>query len=196
MSKRYLLAGGAALLLMASAAVAVAVPKSFHTRPANPAEIDAAKAGQGSLGHAISAVEELTGGHVLEIHFETGNGAGHYDATVSRNGSIDHALVNLATKQVALVDGAQGSVRTFDFKAKADAELIVRSSKVALSDAVTSAELSGRGVAVAARTTHSGDGYMVAHDIETVRGSALQPILVDAKTGLVIQNPQAFAGEP
>lgn len=196
MSKSYLLAGGAALLLLASAAVAVAVPKSFHIRPANSVDIAAAKAGEGSLNHAISAVEELTGGHVLEIHFEGGNGAGYYDATVTRSGTVDHALVNLATKQVAVVNRAQEPARTFDFKEKADLEMVVRSSKVALRDAVASAEQSSRGVAVSARTTRSGDGYMVAHDVETVRGETVHPVLVDAKTGLVITDAQAFAGEP
>jgi hypothetical protein len=196
MAKSHLLAGGAALLLLVSAAAAVAVPKSFQMHPANSVDIAAAKAGQGSLNHAIAAVEELTGGHVLEIHFETGNGAGYYDATITRNGTVDHALVNLKTKQVAVVDRAQEPARTFDFREKADMEMVVRASKVALRDAVSSAEQSSRGVAVSARTTRSGDGYMVAHDVETVRGETVHPVLVDAKTGLVIMDAQAFAEGP
>jgi uncharacterized membrane protein YkoI len=186
-------AGTAAIVLMVSAAAAFAVPRNFFARPANSVELAASKAGQGSLSRAIAAAENLTGGRVIEIHFDGANGAARYVATVSRNGSVDQALVNLATGQVAIIDQAQEPVRTFDYKAKAESEIVVRGSKIAISDAVASAEQHSRGVAISARTTRSGDGYMVAHDVETVRGEMLSPVLVDAKTGLVIQDNQAFA---
>jgi len=196
MLKTHFLAGGAAMVLMASAAVALAIPQSFYVHRANPNEIAASLGGQGSLNRAVSAVEELTHGRVLEIHFENGSGAGHYNATVSRNGVMEHALVNLSAGQVAIVDQAQEPTRTFDFKKKSDAEVIVVGAKVALSDAIANAEQSSRGVAVSARTTRSGDGYMVAHDIETVKADMVHPVLVDAKTGMVIQNAQAFGSQP
>lgn len=195
MSKTRILASGAAVLFLTTAVAAFAVPKGFHPRHASPADLAAAQAGQGSLNRAISTVESLTGGQVLAIHFETNNGSGVYDATISRNGAVSHALMNAATKQVALVDQGQGSARTFDFREKADAELVVRASKVALHDAIANAEQSSRGIAVAARTARSGDGYMVAHDVDTVRGDMVRPVLIDAKTGLVIQNVQAFEGD-
>jgi len=193
MQKSRLFAGAAAMAVMVTAVATFAVPKSFLSRPANAIELTAAMSGQGSLNRAIAAAENLTGGHVIEIHFEGGNGAGRYAATVSRNGTLDQALINLASGQVAIVDQAQEPVRTFDFKEKAEAELVVRGSKIAIRDAVANAEQESRGVAISARTTRSGDGYMVAHDIETVRANMVKPVLVDAKTGLVIQNSQAFS---
>lgn len=196
MGRSRLLAGGAALLLVVAAAGALALPKSFHVRHANQAELAAAQAGQGALNRAIAAAEELSGGRVIEIHYVGGDGAGRYEATLVRNGSVDHAMVNPATRQVAIVDQAQGSARTFEYKQRADAELVVTGAKVGLRDAVASAEQASRGVAIAADTTRSGDGFMVAHDIETVRADMVHPVLIDAKTGLVIADVQAFAGEP
>lgn len=196
MSKSHLLASGAAFLLFVSGAAALALPGAFRPHPARAVDMAAAEAGRGSLNRAISAVEKLTGGRVIEIHFESGDGAGHYDATVTRNGTVDHALVNLSTRRVSVVDRSREPVRTFDFKEKADAELIVRSSKVPLRDAVATAEQASRGVAVSARTTRSGDGYMVADDIDTVRGETVHPVFVDVETGLVIADPQAFVTGP
>ena len=95
-----------------------------------------------------------------------------------------------------MLDSAHNTVRTFEFREKDSAELIVRSSKVDLGSAVASAEQSSRGVAVAAKTTRSQDGGMVAHDIETVRGGMARPVLIDAKTGMEIADPQAFVGSP
>lgn len=190
------LIAGTAALLLASAGGALAVPHIFQSHRASQAELTAAQAGAGSLNRAIAAVEGLTGGHVVEIHFDTSNGAGLYDAIVAHDGALDHALVNLKTRQVAMVDQARNPVRTFDFREKAAVELIVRSSKVGLTSAVADAEQASRGVAIAARTTRSQDGYMVAHDVETVRGDMVRPVLVDAKTGLVIGDPQAFAAQP
>ena len=194
MLKTSLFASAAASLFLVTAAVAV--PLNFATHRASAIDRAGFAAGQGSLNRAISTVEELTGGRVLEIRFDGSESLKHYDALVARNGKVDHALVNLTTKQVAFVDPSQDSGRTFDYKAKANDEVVVRASRVALRDAVANAEQSSRGVAVSARTTRSGDGYMVAHDIETVRGDMVHATLVDAKTGLVIGDAQAFAGEP
>jgi uncharacterized membrane protein YkoI len=185
-----------AAFLLASAGGALAVPHIFHSHAATQAELAAAQAGAGSLNRAIAAVEGLTGGHVVEIHFDEGSGAGFYDATVAHDGTLDHAVVNLKTKQVAMVDQAHNPVRTFDFRDRTTAEMVVRSSKVGLSNAVADAEQASRGVAIAARTTRSQDGYMLAHDIETVKGDMVRPVLIDAKTGLVIGDPQAFATQP
>jgi len=55
--------------------------------------------------------------------------------------------MNAATKQVAIVDPASRHARTFDYSGEADAELVVRASKVTLHDAIASAEQSSRGVA-------------------------------------------------
>jgi len=71
MSKTRFLAGTAAALFLTSAVAAFALPKGFHPRHANPTDLAAAQAGQGSLNRTISTVEDLTGGHVLAIHFET-----------------------------------------------------------------------------------------------------------------------------
>jgi uncharacterized membrane protein YkoI len=196
MSKTRWLGSGAVVFLLVSGVTAFAVPRAIYPRPARTAELAAANAGQGSLNRAISAVEELTGGRVVEIHFDTANGAGHYEATIARNGTMDHAIVNLATRRVAILDQDQAPARTFEFRDKAGAEMIVRSSKVPLPDAVASAEQASRGVAIAAETTRSADGYMVVHDIETVRADAMVPVLVDAKTGQVIADPQPLVGGP
>ena len=44
--------------------------------------------------------------------------------------------------------------------------------------------------------TKADDGNMVAHDIETVKGDMVHPVLIDAKTSLVIRDPQAFEALP
>ena len=196
MSKIRTLAGGAAILVLATAAAVASVPMMFQTHRANSVELSAAAAGAGSLDSAIAAVERSTGGRVLEIHFEGGNGAGYYNATVARDGTVNHALFTLGTKQIAMVGDSGTPVRSFDYSEKAGAELIVRTSRVGLGSAVRSAEEASHGVAVAARTTRSQDGYMVAHDIETVKGDMVRPVLIDAKTGLVIGDRQAFAALP
>lgn len=196
MLKSRLLAGGTAAVLVATGAVAFAIPQGFSIHRANQNEIAASLGGQGSLNRAVSAVEELTHGRVVEIHYENGAAAGHFVATVSQNGATSHAMVNLATGQVAVVDQSQEPARTFDIKRKSDPEVVTIGAKVALSDAIANAEQASRGVAISARTTRSGDGFMVAHDVDTVKGDLVRPVLVDAKTGLVIQDNQAFAGEP
>jgi uncharacterized membrane protein YkoI len=194
MGRSRLFAGGAALLLSVAAAGAFAFPGSLHVHRASQTDLAAARGGQGSLNRAIAAAENLTGSKVIEIHYVGGDGPGHYEATLTRNGMFDHAVVNAATGQVALADQSR-SARTFEYKQRAESELVVRGAKVGLKEAVANAEQASRGIAISAGTTRSGDGYMVAHDIETVRADLVRAFLVDAKTGQVIADPQAFAGE-
>jgi hypothetical protein len=195
MSNARFLAATATVLLAATATVAYAVPKSFYMHHASAADLAAAQAGRGSLNRAISAVETLTHGRVLEIR-PSADGVGRYDAVVSHDGTVDHALVNLTTGQVAVIDQGQQPARSFDFASKNRANIVVTGSKVSLSEAVADAEQTSRGVAVSATTTPSADGYIVAHDIQTVKADMVIPVLVDAKTGLVIADPQAFASQP
>ena len=196
MPKIRMFAGSATMLVLASAVAVASVPRMFQTHRATGVELSAAAAGAGSLDSAIAAVERSTGGRVVEIHFEGGNGAAYYDATVARDGAVNHAFFTLNTKQIAVVSESGRPVRSFDYSEKAGAELVVRTSNVNLGSAVRSAEEASHGVAIAARTTRSHDGYMVAHDVETLKGDMVRPVLVDAKTGLVIGDRQAFAALP
>lgn len=146
-----------------------------------------------SLAHAVTVVENNTGGKVMTIRFEGREGRGGYEAVVVRPGEVGRAWVDAQTGEVTAHDGDS----TPDQALKREDQRDIRSfekATVSLTEAIATVEkLAGAPVVNAGLAKPlSPDNDVLAYNIEVVKNGRPEGIAVDATTDEVIANPGAL----
>jgi uncharacterized membrane protein YkoI len=142
-----------------------------------------------SLANAIKAVEQQTGGKVLEIRFENRNGRGVYNAVVSANGALTHARVDAKSDEILKFEGSTPDWM-LNWQARADVRSLNKTT-VPLPKAVQTAEQFGVGTAIDASLAKplTPENAVLAYNVEVVRDGHPVRVAVDANTDQVIADP-------
>jgi uncharacterized membrane protein YkoI len=143
-----------------------------------------------SLSNAINAIQQQTGGKVLEIRFEDWGGRGIYSAVVETNGGLTRARVDAQTDKAVTSDRPMPQWMN-SWEARADVRSLNKAT-VPLAQAIKTAEQAANGGAaidagLAKPLTAAND--VLAYNIEVVRAGHPMRVAVDAKTDQVIADP-------
>jgi uncharacterized membrane protein YkoI len=146
------------------------------------------------LANAIAAIEQATGGKVLEIRFQALKGVIGYDAVVAKNGAISHVHIAAALpRKTVVIAEHDRPAWMVNWILKADMKSIQK-AKVSLTDAVLSAEKIAGAPAVDAGLAKplTADNAVLAYNIEVIKDGQPQRIVLDAETGSRIENPDSL----
>jgi hypothetical protein len=187
--RRTLLAGG--LALVTPALVGQGLPSSATAAETNNpwASVD-----RTNLTDAIAAIEQASGGKVLEIRFNYRPGVVGYDAVVAKNAVISHVHIAAAPphKVVAIAETDRPAWMV-NWILKADMRSI-QQAKLPLTDAVAKAEQIAGAPAVDAGLAKplTGDNAVLAYNVEVIKDGKPRRIVIDAMTGDSIANPDSL----
>jgi hypothetical protein len=146
------------------------------------------------LTDAIAAIEETTGGKVLEIRFHNDPVAVDYDAVVGKGPVISHVHIAAAPEhKVAVIAETNVPVWMVNWVLRADMASIQK-AKLSLTEAVRKAQQMTAAPAVDAGIAKplTADNAVLAYNIEVVKNGKPQRVVIDAQTGDRIANPDAL----
>jgi uncharacterized membrane protein YkoI len=148
----------------------------------------------GSLSRALHAVEQSTGGHVLEVRLLHEHGPG-FEAVVGKGKQIINVRVNSVSNEVTRIAVSETPQWMLDWRLKSEMQQI-KQAKVSPAEAVRAVEKAEGAPAVdvgLARPT-SGDNSVLAYNVEVVKDGTPQRVAIDANTGQIIADPETVLG--
>jgi uncharacterized membrane protein YkoI len=150
---------------------------------------------QNTLVNAIAAVEQSTGGKVLDIRFSSSNGMPGYNAVVLKGTQVQFFHMEQRSRHVIELDASSKPVYMLNWRGKADVSAAKQAS-VPLSKAVLTAEQTQPGPAMAAgiaRSASNPDSDVHAYTVLINLSGQVKSVTVDASTGQVIADPSALS---
>jgi uncharacterized membrane protein YkoI len=143
-----------------------------------------------SLTKAVAALEDATGGKVLEIRFVDEVGHERFESVVAKPEEVIYMAVNLLNEDVTKIAIKQVPAWMLDWKLTAYVKSIEKAS-VPLTKAIAQAEAMARAPAIGAGLAKplSGTNQVLAYNIELLAHGKRTRIAIDATTGLKIANP-------
>jgi uncharacterized membrane protein YkoI len=150
-----------------------------------------------TLTHMIQQIEATSGGRVVAIHYTTRGGEPGFRTVVAKDGGVTFVTASL-DGQTQEMSSAPVPDRMLKWKARSDVSHALQAT-VPLADAIRTAEDEGEGQAVAAGIASSASNPTAdvqAYNVLINHDGYVHRIAVDIRTGQVIQNPRALAGEP
>jgi uncharacterized membrane protein YkoI len=183
----------AAFMLMAAPAFA-ATMATGQTSPAksaaaeapqqiSSAEIQAFSKVKVPLAQAIMSVQKESNGKVLGATFEPNTGKPMYDVLVFANNAEEHYKVDANSGAVMKASQPATAMSKLDKEDSAEVNA-VKSAKLDLAQAITTAEHRGGGKAIdASIEDHNG---ATSYEIQTVKNGNLQAFTVNPQSGAVV----------
>jgi uncharacterized membrane protein YkoI len=147
----------------------------------------------GALAHAAQAMEQDSGGKVLEIRLVDEKGEPAFEAAVAQADTVIYLRVTSVSDTVTHI-----SIRELPpWLQNAGLEAYLKSAalaKVPLVDAISKAEAEAKAPAIGAGIAKplSGGNSVLAYYVEALKGSKRRLLAVDAKTGALIANPETL----
>ena len=154
---------------------------------------------QNSLVHAIHAIQQSTGGRVVEIRYTDAGGVPGYHAVLVKHGRIQFMRIGELSSNAVAVDVSSRPVWMLKWRGKKDVHLAER-ARVHLAQAIRTAEQAHSGApAIAAgiaRSASDPDSEVHAYNVLLDVDGSVHRVAVDDSTGEVIANPGALADWP
>jgi hypothetical protein len=150
-----------------------------------------------TLTRVIQQIEATSGGRVVDIHYITRGGAPGFRTVVAKDGGVTFVTASL-DGQTEDMSSAPVPDRMLKWKARSDVGHALQAT-VPLAAAIRTAEEEGEGPAVAAGIASSASNPTAdvqAYNVLINHDGYVHRIAVDIRSGQVIQNPRALAGEP
>ncbi len=147
----------------------------------------------GALAHATMALEDSSGGKVLEIRLADEKGEPVFEAALSKDGGVVYLRVAAVSDDVTQIKVTDLPPWLLNYHMEAYMESIDK-AKVPLAQAILAAEKRAAAPAIGAGIAKplSGTNAVLAYYVETIKGSKRDVLAVDAKTGAFIANPDAL----
>jgi uncharacterized membrane protein YkoI len=186
---------GISTLLLPCIIMAQAVTQSPSTHYA-AADVAAFHGSQSTLTNAIEAVQQSTGGTVVEIRFAQSGATPGFHTVVAKNGGVEFAHIDQGSKSVVPVDTRPDWMLKWQQKT---AVQLAKSATVSLSQAIRTAEASKNAPAIAAgiaRSASNPDSAVHAYNVLIDANGSLTRIAVDSSTGQIISDPSVLQGWP
>jgi uncharacterized membrane protein YkoI len=190
-SQKTLLAVAAAAVFLAATALAQNAPlPPGSSADTNTAGTPWAGVTYTSLADAVRAVEQATGGKVLEVRFDEHSGHATFEAVVDRQNTLVDMRIDARTDEVTEINIKEIPQWMLDWKLRADMRSIEK-AKVPLADAIRMAEQISGAPAIDAGLAKplSADNAVLAYNIEVVKNGKPDRVVIDAVTGQVIADP-------
>lgn len=185
------------LIVAAGLSVAAPVLAQSVAMPAHPdINVSGFSGDPGALPAAISAIESVTGGRVVEIRYNNVSGAPGFDVVVASGARVNFQRFTKPTEDLITFADKTEPSWMLKWPARKDVSL-VRTAKVSLPDAIRAAEAAnGNAPAVAAGMAQSAtdaDTSVKAYNVALIKDGRLRRVAVDSETGMVIADPSVLA---
>jgi uncharacterized membrane protein YkoI len=156
---------------------------------------------QSTLVHMLHAVEQSTGGKVIDIRFSDRGGSPGYRAVIwkakagTKGGDVQYVAIQAQSGQIVPIDTKNAPVWMLNWQGKADVHF-ARTASVSLEKAILTAEQAHNGApAVAAgiaRSASNPDSDVHAYTVLLAVDGHAKSVAVDDSTGEVIEDPGAL----
>jgi hypothetical protein len=160
--------------------------------PAQPAQTGAADIPRGSLTKAVGALEDSTGGKVLEIRFVDEVGHEHFESVVAEPDKVIYMAVNPVNEDVTKIAIKELPVWMLNWKLTQYVRSIEKAN-VPLTKAVADAESLAQAPAIGAGLAKplTGTNQVLAYNIELrLADGKRKRVAIDATSGAKIANPE------
>jgi uncharacterized membrane protein YkoI len=158
-------------------------------------DISAFHGDQNTLVNAIQAIEQTTGGRVVDIRFSNANGMPAYHAVVLKGTQVQFFKFDSPSKHIVELDASAKPVWMLSWQAKADVHF-AKTATVTLSSAIRTAEQKKNGAPAAAagiaRSASNPDSDVHAYTVLVDEGGRVRSVSIDASNGEVIEDPSAL----
>ena len=146
-----------------------------------------------ALAHATMALEQQTGGKVLEIRLADEKGAPNFEAAVKQKDAIVYMRIASPSDDITEISISELPQWMTDYKLEAYMRSIDK-AKVPLADAIVHAEEQAAAPAIGAGLARPLDGTnaVLAYYVELNKGEKRLLSAVDAQTGVSIENPESL----
>jgi uncharacterized membrane protein YkoI len=146
-----------------------------------------------ALANATMALEQQTGGKVLEIRLADEKGAPNFEAAVKQNDAIVYMRIATPSNDVTEINISELPQWMTDYKLTAYMRSIDK-AKVPLPDAIVQAEEHSAAPAIGAGLARPLDGTnaVLAYYVETIKGDKRVLSAIDAQTGAFISDPKSL----
>jgi len=159
-------------------------------------DISAFHGDQNTLVNAIQAIEQSTGGKVLDIRFSNAKGVPAYHAVVLKTGQIHFFQLAELSKNIIELDASSTPVWMLNWRGKADVHY-AKAATVSLSTAIRTAQQFRSGAPAAAaglaRSVGNSDSDVQAYTVLLDDRGSVRSVSVDMSTGEVIADPSALS---
>jgi hypothetical protein len=160
--------------------------------PATPAQTDAADIPRGSLTKAVGALEDSTGGKVLEIRFVDDVGHDHFESVVAKPDEVIYVAVNPVNEDITKIAIKELPVWMLNWKLTQYVRSIEKAN-TPLTKAVADAESRAQAPAIGAGLAKplTGTNQVLAYNIELLLADGKRKrVAIDDASGARIANPE------
>jgi uncharacterized membrane protein YkoI len=160
--------------------------------PATPAQTGAADVPRGSLTKAVDALENSTGGKVLEIRFVDEVGHEHFEGVVAKPDEVVYVAVNPVNEEITEIAIKELPAWMLNWKLTQYVRSIQKAN-MPLAKAVADVELRAQAPAIGAGLAKplSGTNHVLAYNIELLLADGKhQHVAIDNTSGARIANPE------
>jgi hypothetical protein len=178
-------------ILLKAVAIAL-VAGVWPAQPAQPAQTGAADIPRGSLTKAVGALEDSTGGKVLEIRFVDEVGHEHFESVVAKPDEVIYMAVNPVNENVTKIAIKELPASMLNWKLTQYVRSIEKAN-VPLTKAVADAESLAQAPAIGAGLAKplTGANQVLAYNIELLLADGKRKrVAIDATSGAKIANPE------
>jgi uncharacterized membrane protein YkoI len=172
------------------------MPKRYRTGNYPQSDLYAFHGNNDSLTGAIDAVQQSTGGKVVEIRFAQQNGKPGYHTVVAQNGQVQFGRIEPPSKNVTELTTRPDWM--LKWGQKTDVQLATK-AKVSLSQAVHTAESQIGAPALAAgmaRSASDPNSDVHAYNVLLDNNGSIERVAVDSATGEMISDPGQLGSWP
>jgi hypothetical protein len=144
----------------------------------------------GALAHAAAALEQSTGGRVLEVRVANAAGPPAFEAAIARHDAVLYMRIESPSDNVTEIKVRDLPPWLLNYHMDAYVRSISK-TKVPLDQAISKAEARDNAPAIDAGIAKplSGTNAVLAYFVQTMKGSTRHDLAVDATTGAFIANP-------
>jgi uncharacterized membrane protein YkoI len=145
----------------------------------------------GALAHAAAALEQSTGGRVLEVRLANAAGAPAFEAAIAQHDAVVYMRIESPSDNVTEIKVRELPPWLLNYHMDAYVRSISK-TQVPLDEAIVKAEARDSAPAIDAGIAKplSGTNAVLAYFVETMKGSTRHEFAIDATTGAFIANPE------
>jgi uncharacterized membrane protein YkoI len=146
-----------------------------------------------ALAHAVMAMQETTGGKVIEVRLADEKGAPVFEAVLKKEDNLVYMRIESVSDDVTEIKVSNLPPWMLTYRLEAYMRSIDK-AKVSLADAIVKAEEYAAAPAIGARIAKplSGTNAVLAYYVETIKGEKRQLAAIDAENGAFISNPETL----
>jgi uncharacterized membrane protein YkoI len=146
-----------------------------------------------SLSHAVQALEQQTGGKVMEVRLADEKGEPSFEAAIAKEDGVIYMRISTVAAAGTVIEVKDLPEWLLNWTMTAFMKSIYEAN-IPLAQAIAKAEQIAKAPAIGAGLAAplSGTNAVLAYNIEVMKGGTRMRMAIDAKTGQQIANPDAL----